>query len=81
MHKRVNITLPEETLKLIDRATEKGNRSRFIDTAIRHFVRQRRRGEIRRLVKEGAIRNTERDLSIAKEWFRIDEDAWRKSPR
>jgi CopG family transcriptional regulator / antitoxin EndoAI len=79
MHRRVNITLPEETLKLIDRATDKGDRSRFIDTAIRHFIRERQRGEIRRLVKEGAIRNAERDLSIVKEWFRIDDDGWRRS--
>ncbi len=31
MRKRVNITLPEETLELIDRVTEHGDRSRFID--------------------------------------------------
>ena len=38
MHKRINITLPEETLALIDRVTEHGDRSRFIDEAIKHYI-------------------------------------------
>ena len=29
MRKRINITLPEETLELMDRVTEHGDRSRF----------------------------------------------------
>ena len=36
MRKRINISLPEETLELIDRVTEHGDRSRFIDEAVRH---------------------------------------------
>jgi hypothetical protein len=36
MRKRINISLPEETLELIDRVTEHGDRSRSIHGAVRH---------------------------------------------
>src|SRR2546425_124383 len=35
MHRRVNITLPEETIRLIDRVAAKGDRSHFIAQAVR----------------------------------------------
>ena len=40
MHKRVTVTLPEETIRLIDRSANHGNRSRFIDEAVKYFVRE-----------------------------------------
>lgn len=81
MHRRVNITLSEETIRLIDRASERGSRSRFIDAAVRYFVRARGRTRLRQLVEEGAEKRAERDLAIAEEWFPVDEDAWRKRPK
>ncbi len=47
MRKRVNITLSEETLMLIDRVSERGDRSRLIDEAVRFFVRAQRRTSVR----------------------------------
>ena len=81
MHKRVNVTLPEETIRLIDRAAERGDRSRFIDAAVRYFVRQRGRTELRRLLEEGAERRAARDLAIAEEWLPVARDAWRRRRR
>lgn len=78
MHKRVNVTLPEETIRLIDRSTSDGNRSRFIDEAVKYFVRRHGLTELRRLLGEGAERRGARDLAIAEEWFDLDKDAWRK---
>lgn len=78
MHKRVNVTLPEETIRLIDRSANHGNRSRFIDEAVRHFVRSHGRTQLRRLLEEGAERRAARDLAIVEEWFPVDKDAWRK---
>lgn len=40
MHRRINITLPEETVRLIDRVAAKGDRSRLIDEAVRHYVQK-----------------------------------------
>ena len=38
MHRRINVTLPEETLQLLERVTKKGDRSRLIDEAVRRYV-------------------------------------------
>jgi CopG family transcriptional regulator/antitoxin EndoAI len=81
MHRRVNITLPEDTLRLIDRAVDQGNRSRFIDEAVRHFVHTQTRAQLRKLLKEGAQRHAARDRALAEEWFPLDEEAWQKHAR
>ena len=78
MHRRVNITLPEETIRLIDRVTDRGDRSRLIDEAVKFFVQARNRGTLRKLLKEGALRRAERDLRLAEEWFVPEEEVWRK---
>jgi CopG family transcriptional regulator/antitoxin EndoAI len=54
----------------------KGNRSRFIQEAVKHYVATRSRANLRKLLKEGALRNAKRDLEIAEEWFPLDEEAW-----
>ena len=81
MHKRVNVTLPEETIRLIDRSANHGNRSGFIDKAVRYFVRSHGRTQLRRLLEEGAERRAARDLAIAEEWFPVDKEAWQKRRR
>ena len=78
MHKRVNVTLPEETIQLIDRSANRGNRSRFIDQAVRYFVREHGRTQLRGLLEEGAERRAARDLAIAEEWFPVDKTARQK---
>ena len=64
MHRRVNITLPEETIRLLDRAAPKGNRSRLIAAAVRHYVGARSRALLRRRLRDGAIRRAERDRAL-----------------
>jgi len=81
MRKRVNITLPEETLELIDQVTEHGDRSRFIDDAVRHYIQETGRANLRKRLKEGALRRAERDLGLAEEWFNVDEDVWQGGRR
>lgn len=78
MYQRINITLPEETLSLVDRVAEKGDRSRFIDLAIRYYVEAIGKAKLKKLLKEGAIARAERDLCLAEEWFTLEEEAWRK---
>lgn len=77
--KRVNITLSEDTLKLLDRITTPGLRSRLIDQAVRSYVKERGLANLRKALKEGALRQAERDTRIAEEWFALDEEAWGKS--
>lgn len=81
MYRRVNITLPEETLKLIDRAAAKGDRSRFISEAVRYFVQAQSRRRLREFLKEGALKRAERDLALVEEWFPMEEELWRRRRR
>lgn len=76
MHRRINITLPEETVLLIDRVTKRGDRSGLIDIAVRQYVETMGRAKLRRRLKEGATRRGQRDLQLAAEWFATDEAAW-----
>lgn len=71
MHHRVNITLPEETLRLIDRVVKKRNRSGFIAEAVKRYIKEISRTDIRKQIKEGAIRRADRDLKLAEEWFAV----------
>ena len=76
MHHRINITLPEETISLIDRVAPRGDRSRLINEAVKRYVREVGRAELRKRLMEGAIREAEQDLELAAGWFPLDEEAW-----
>ena len=54
MNQRLNITLPEQTVKLLDRAVPKGQRSRLIDEAVKRFVRETVRVNLRTQLERGA---------------------------
>jgi CopG family transcriptional regulator / antitoxin EndoAI len=79
MHRRINITLSEETVDLVDRIVKKGDRSRFIDEAIRQHVRELGRKKLRRRLKEGALKRAKRDVKLSDEWFVLEEEAWQKN--
>ena len=76
MARRINITLPEETLALLDGVAKKGGRSRLIDEAVRFYVDHESRGNLRTQLAEGYERRAARDLQLAEEWFAVEEDAW-----
>lgn len=74
MHRRINITLPDETIELIDRVIEKGDRSRFINEAVQYYITQKALINLREQLKEGAIQRAERDLGLVEEWFGLEEE-------
>src|SRR6266481_1470533 len=39
MYKRINITLPESTVRLMERVAGKGERSRLVDEALKQYLR------------------------------------------
>lgn len=78
LHRRINITLPEETIRLIDRVAKKGDRSFLISEAVRHYVASVGKTRLRRLLKEGALRHADRDLRVVEEWSSLDDTAWRE---
>lgn len=73
MHRRLNITLPDETVRLIDRVAKKGSRSRLISDAVRRYVRELGRAKLRRRLKEGARRRAVRDRELAQDWFALED--------
>ena len=75
MHRRINVTLPEETLKLMDRVSPKGRRSRLIHEAVRLYIKQMRRKDLRKRLKEGYLRGAPADRRFAEESFFLTEDA------
>ena len=80
-HKRINISLPEDTLNLIDRIAEKGERSRLIDEAVRFYMEQKGRNNLKALLKEGAIARARRSVELAQEWFFLEEEVCPKNFR
>ena len=73
---RVNITLSPETLRLIDRATDRGNRSGFISQAVRFYARQLGKNNLRQQLRERAIVRAEHDLATAQDWFPLENEVW-----
>ncbi len=76
MSRRINIVLPEKTVSVLDRVTTKGNRSRFIDRAVLHYVETHGKQSLREQLAAGYRANAERDLGMAAEWFPLEEEAW-----
>src|SRR5438045_1047177 len=74
IHKRINITLPEETIQLLDRVAEKGDRSGLIDRAVRFYVQEIGKARLRKLLRLGATARASRDLAVAAEWFSIESE-------
>ncbi|HEV8130732.1 MAG TPA: ribbon-helix-helix domain-containing protein [Acidobacteriota bacterium] len=79
MGKRINIVLSDETLAVLDRVAAKGNRSRFIDHAVRQYVYSHSRQNLRQRLKEGYLANAKLNLELAQEWFPLEEEAWQKA--
>lgn len=78
MHVRINITLPEQTVRLLDRIATKGKRSRIIDEAVREYVGKVGKRRLRKQLAEGYRQSAAEDSEIAAQWFVIDEEAWEK---
>ena len=76
-YRRLNITLPEETVEILATVVDKGSRSTFIDAAIKSHVKNLGHKSLRERVKEGAIVRAERNLKMAQEWFHLEEELWR----
>lgn len=74
MHRQINITLPDETIELIDQVVDKGDRSGFINEAVQYYIAQKALVNFREQLKEGAFQQAERDLELVEEWFDLEEE-------
>jgi metal-responsive CopG/Arc/MetJ family transcriptional regulator len=80
MSTRINITLPESTLAVLDRVAPRGRRSSFISKAVLHYIESQGRQSLRERLKAGYQANAGESLRMALEWFPIEEEAWQRSP-
>ncbi len=75
MQRRINVSLSEEAVRLLDRMAAKGDRSRFLDELVKRTARGR--AELRAQLKERAIRRARFDRQIAAEWDPLSDEVWR----
>lgn len=68
-NRRLNIILPEQTARMLDRAVSRGQRSQLIDEAVRRFINDQGRANLREQLELGAKVRSERDREIAETWF------------
>ncbi len=78
-YRRINITLPEKTFRLLERVGKKGNRSWLIDQAVQHYVETVGRAKLRARLKTGAIKRAEQSRQLAADWFALEEEVWTKT--
>ena len=78
MSRRVNIVLPETTLQTIARLAGPGQRSRFINQAVEHFVAWRSSEALRSRLELAAVRDRDLDREVSAEWLDADQQAWRQ---
>ena len=76
MYRRLNISLPEETVELLDRVAAKGDRSYIIAEAVTRYVTDVGKARLRKLMKECALKRVDLDLQAAEEWFHPDRESW-----
>lgn len=72
--KRILISLPDTLLREIDMFTknERVSRSEFVREAMKSYIKERRRIEIRERMKKGYVEMGEINLSIARMCFEAD---------
>ena len=78
MAKRINVILPEATVRTIDRLSRPGQRSRFIERAVQYYVVMASPEALQERLKQAAIRDHDLDLEIASDWFAVDQEQWQK---
>ncbi len=80
MYQQINITLPQKTIELIDGLATQDERNKLIDEAINFYVIDRQKQALQQQLQEGAIYHSKRDLSLAEDWFNLEEEVWHKDP-
>ena len=78
MTKRINVILPEDTVRTIDRMVRPGQRSRFIQNAVQHYVATASPQALQEQLKQAAIRDRDLTLEIANDWFAVDREQWHR---
>ena len=84
MNQQLQITLPEDTVTLINQWIKNSDfpeqeRDRLINEAIKWYVTHKQQNSLREQLQQGAIRRAKRDLNLAQEWFNLEEEKWQET--
>ena len=71
MAKRINVILQEATVRTIDRLSRPGQRSRFIERAVHHYVATASPEALEERLRQAALRDHDLDREIASDWFAV----------
>jgi CopG family transcriptional regulator/antitoxin EndoAI len=76
--RRVIVTMPPDLLQQVEEMAAKldFNRSQFIRQAVKAFLEEQRRCELRELLKEGYVYRTQESLEMAEEFYVAEQESW-----
>ena len=73
---RLNITLPKELVRSLNKLAGSRKRSRFISEAIQQKIEQIQKQELENLLEEGYRATAKESLDLAKEFESVDLKGW-----
>ena len=75
MVRRLNITIPEDIAKKLDKIS---NKSKFIARVVDEKLHEMENEELMRILAEGYKATKEEDKAVNKEWEKITLERWNK---
>ena len=76
--KKVLITVPENLLKQVDSLvdSEKTNRSEFVREAMKHYIKEKKRHNLRAQMEKGYQEMAEINLAVSEMYFEAENEAF-----
>jgi len=72
---RLNITLPDELARQLEKVAGSRNKSSFIAETLKQRIKQMQEEELNKILKEGYKERKQESLSIAQEFEPVDLEA------
>jgi len=73
---RMNITIPEDLARQLDRLVDSRKKSRFIAETLQERVKKIEKEKLQKMLVEGYKRRKEESLSISRDFESIDLEGW-----
>ena len=73
---RMNLTLPEELVRQIDKLVEPKKKSQFIAEALRQRIEKIQHEKLQKILEEGYKVREKESQSLAKEFEYVDLEGW-----
>ncbi len=73
---RINITIPEDLARQLDKLAGPRKKSRFIAETLRAHIKKKEQDELERALEEGYKATRQQTASIAKDFEAADLEGW-----